>query len=244
MKVASFAFRYRAALISCTYSLGFSVYSFDHVNAVQAAVGWLLGPNSPHGMLATRLLLGMGALLVAFGAFVRTWGAAYLSASVVHDAKSHSSTLVADGPYRHVRHPLYFASIISAFGTALLASRLGFFIMVVGLTTLYVQLAGWEEAQMQEQQGEGYREYCKRVPRLWPSITARVPATGATPHWGQAFWGEAFMWGFAVAIGAFAITLNFKVLWSLMGTALLLFLQQQIVHNLKRRKREAAAQAG
>ena len=223
MKITGFVFRYRAALISCTYSLGFSVYAFDHVNASQKIVRWLLGPNSPNALPATRLLLGIGALLVAFGAFVRTWGAAYLKSSVVHDAKSHSSTLVAEGPYRHVRHPLYFASIISIFGTALLASRLGFVIMVVGLTTLYVQLAGWEEAQMQEQQGEGYREYCRLVPRLWPSIAPRVPATGATPHWGQAFWGEAFMWGFAVAIGAFVITLNFTVLWSLMGTALLLF---------------------
>jgi protein-S-isoprenylcysteine O-methyltransferase Ste14 len=243
MKIASFVFRYRAALISCTYSLGFSAYAIDHVNASQAIIRWLLDPDSPNGLLATRLLLGVGALLVAFGAFVRTWGAAYLRSSVVHDAKSHSSTLVADGPYRHVRHPLYFASIISTIGTALLASRLGFVIMVVILTLLYVQLAGWEEAQMKEQQGEGYREYCERVPRLWPSIPPRVPESGAVPHWRQAFWGEAFMWGFAIAIGAFAITLKQTVLWSLMGTALLLFLEQQIVHNLKRRKREAAAQA-
>ena len=242
MKITSFVFRYRAALISCTYSLGFSAYAIDHANASQAIVRWMLGPNSSNGLLATRLLLGVGALLVAFGAFVRTWGAAYLKSSVVHDAKSHSSTLVADGPYRHVRHPLYFASIICTFGTALLASRLGFVIIVVVLTALYVQLARWEEEQMRDQQGEGYREYCRRVPRLWPSITARVPATGAAPHWGQAFWGEAFMWGFAVAIGAFAITLNFVLLWSLMGVALLLFLEQQVAHNLRRRKREAAAQ--
>jgi protein-S-isoprenylcysteine O-methyltransferase Ste14 len=241
MNATSFVFRYRAALISCTYTLGFSAYSFDHVNAVQAAVGWLLGPNSPHALLAAHILLSAGALLVAFAAFVRTWGAAYLSASVVHDAKSHSSTLVADGPYRHVRHPLYFASIISTIGTAFLASRIGFVIMVVGLTVLYVRLARWEEEQMQEQQGEAYREYCRRVPWLWPSIKPRVPATGAKPHWGQAFWGEAFMWGFALAIGAFAITLKFIVLWVLFAVALLLFLEQEIVHNVRRRKRETAA---
>jgi protein-S-isoprenylcysteine O-methyltransferase Ste14 len=241
VKATSFVFRYRAALISCTYSLGFSAYSFDHVNVVQAAVGWLLGPNSPHALQAAHILLGVGALLVAFAAFARTWGAAYLSASVVHDAKSHSATLVADGPYRHVRHPLYFASIISTIGTAFLASRIGFVIMVVVLTILYVRLAGWEEAQMQEQQGEAYREYCRSVPRLWPSIKPRVPATVAKPHWGQAFWGEAFMWGFAVAIGAFAITLKFVVLWALFAVALVLFLQQQIAHNRKRRKAEAAA---
>src|ERR1700722_5703975 len=227
MKFTSFVFRYRAALISCTYSLGFSAYAIDHVNASQAIVRWILGPNSPNGLLATHLLLGVGALLVAFGAFVRTWGAAYLKSSVVHDAKSHSSTLVADGPYRHVRHPLYFASIICTFGTALLASRLGFVIMVVGLTTLYVQLAGWEETQMRDQQGEGYLEYCRRVPRLWPSIEPRVPPTGAIPHWGQAFWGDAFMWGFAIAFGDFPIPLTSALLCRRLGTPRWLFLHRK-----------------
>jgi protein-S-isoprenylcysteine O-methyltransferase Ste14 len=241
MKATNFEFRYRAALISGIYTLGFWAYAIDHVNVVQAAAGWISGPNSPDGPLTTRVILALATLLVAIAAMVRTWGAAYLSASVVHDAKSHSTDLVADGPYRYVRHPLYFASIVGTFGTAMLASRLGFVIMVVGLTLLYVRLAGFEEAQMQGQQGEAYREFRRRVPRLWPSIVPRVPATGATPHWGQAFWGEAFMWGFAAAIGGFAITLKFTVLWMLMGAALLLFLQQQIMHNRRRRRREAAA---
>jgi protein-S-isoprenylcysteine O-methyltransferase Ste14 len=241
MIATSFEFRYRAALIGGIYSLGFWAYAIDHVNAVQAAAIWISGPHSPNAPLTTHLLLGLGTLLVAFAAFVRTWGAAYLSASVVHDAKSHSTELVADGPYRYVRHPLYFASIVGTFGTAMLASPLGFVIMVVGLTVLYVRLAGYEETQMQEQQGEAYREFCKRVSRLWPSIVPRVPATSARPHWNQAFWGEAFMWGFAVAIGGFAITLKFTVLWILMGAALLLFLHQQILHNRRRRKREATA---
>ncbi|HEV2417941.1 MAG TPA: hypothetical protein VGX94_09060, partial [Terriglobia bacterium] len=74
-----------------------------------------------------------------------------------------------------------------------------------------------------------------------PALRARVPATGAKPQWGQALLGEAFMWGFALAIAAFGITLNRYVLWSLLGAALLIFLEQQIVHNLRRKRAPTAA---
>ena len=235
MRATDFEFRYRALLIGVSYWLGFSAYAIDHKNSVQAMVIWAVGSSSPHRFLATRGLLGLATLLVAFGALVRTWGAAYLRASVVHDAKLHSAVLVADGPYRYVRHPLYFASIVSTLGTGLMASRLGFVIIVGTLTLLYLRLVGREEAQLQEQQGEAYSEFRRHVPRLWPSLAPRVPATGAKPQWGQAFRGETFMWGFALAIGAFAVTFKFVVMAVIMTLALLAFLQQQIVHNRRRR---------
>lgn len=241
MKATGFEFRFRAALIGLLYYIGFAAYGYDHTPVVQAMASWVLGPNSAHTVLLERVLIEGGALLVAFGAIVRTWGAAYLRASVVHDAQLHATEVVADGPYRHVRHPLYFGSIVANVGLAFVASRVGFVIIVVTLTILYVRLAGREEAQLAEQQGESHRAFCRGVPRLWPALTPRVPATGAKPQWGQALWGEAFMWGFAVAVAAFGVTLNRYVLWSLLGAALLVFLEQQIVHNMRRRHAPKAA---
>jgi hypothetical protein len=49
------------------------------------------------------------------------------------------------------------------------------------------------------------------------------------------------MWGFALAVCAAAITLKPAVAGGLMGASLFLFLQQQIAHNRRRRKREATA---
>lgn len=241
MKATDFEFRYRALLIGLVYWIGYSAYSIDHKGVVQVLVHWMLGPNSPHGLLAARILFGFATLLVAFGAFVRTWGAAYLRANVVHDAKLHATELVADGPYRYVRHPLYLGSIVTTVGTGFTASPVGFIIMIGALTLLYLRLVGREETQMQEQQGEAYREFCRRVPRLWPSLRPRVPATGAMPQWGQAFRGEGFMWGFALAIGAFGLTFNLHVLWTLVAVALVLFLQQQIAHNRKQRETREAS---
>ncbi|HEV2418218.1 MAG TPA: isoprenylcysteine carboxylmethyltransferase family protein, partial [Terriglobia bacterium] len=199
MKASGFEFRFRAALIGLLYYIGFAVYGYDHTPAVQAMANWILGPHSPHGILLERILIESGALLVAFGAVARTWGAAYLRANIVHDAQLHATELIADGPYRYVRHPLYFGSIVANVGLAFVASRLGFVIIVVMLTLLYVRLAGREEAQLAERQGEPHRAFCEKVPRLWPALRARVPATGAKPQWGQALLGEAFMWGFALA---------------------------------------------
>lgn len=87
-------------------------------------------------------------------------------------------------------------------------------------------------------QGKGYREFRRRVPRLWPALRPCMQASGAKPRWGQALRGEAFMWGFALAIAAFGITFNVYVLWSLLGAALVIFLEEQVVHN--RRSKRAA----
>lgn len=129
MRATAFEFRFRAALIGLLYYIGFAVYGYDHTPVVQAMANWILGPHSSHGILLERILIESGALLVAFGALARTWGAAYLRANVVHDAQLHAAELVADGPYRYVRHPLYFGSIVANVGLAFVASRLGFVII-------------------------------------------------------------------------------------------------------------------
>ncbi len=241
MKATEFEFKYRALPIAAIFAVGYWLYAVDRVNSIGAMVRWVPGPNAAHRILAARLVAGFAALLIAFGALVRTWGgAAYLRSSVVHDAKLHSAELVADGPYRHVRHPLYFASIVASFGFALLASRTGFFVIVIAMTLLYVRLAGREEVELEREQGERYREYSRRVPRMWPSIEARVPATGAKPQWGQAFRGEAFMWAFTAAFALFAVTLNEMLLWWTIGLAMAFLVAQTVVHDRRRKKRLAA----
>ena len=118
---------------------------------------------------------------------------------------------MADGPYRYVRNPLYLGSVLFAVGFAMAASRLGFVVIVGGLTLFYFRLIAREESLLSETQGEPYRRFLEAVPRLMPSLSPRVAAGGLVPRWGQAVLGETFMWLFAVAAACFAATLSQRV---------------------------------
>jgi len=204
MKATEFEFRHRSVLNLIHFWIAFQAYSIDRVNVVWAFVQW----NNPHGDVEARIVFGFDALLVGTAAAIRTWAAAYLRTDVVHDTKLHTETLVADGPYRYVRNPLYPGRFCLSIGIGLLASRLGFAILAVGAAIRILRLIGREEAELEKERGESFREFCQRVPRLVPSLRPRVPASGLKPQWGQAFRGEAFMWGFFVTMVAFTITLQ------------------------------------
>lgn len=73
------------------------------------------------------------------------------------------------GPYRFVRHPLYFGWLLIVFGAAhVTGDRLVF----AGLTTLYLILAiPWEERSLTDEFGAEYKEYMRRVRwRLVPYV--------------------------------------------------------------------------
>ena len=82
---------------------------------------------------ATDLLLALGIAFVVAAALLRTWGAAYLGSSVVQDSAMHaalpgaaeSAGVVADGPYRHLRNPLYLGTFLHAIGLGLLMPASG-----------------------------------------------------------------------------------------------------------------------
>ncbi len=241
MKATEFEFRRRVWLIGIIICAGYWAYAIDHVSVIEAIARWVAEWRPSASVLAAKLAVGIATLLIGFGAAVRTWGTAYLKASVVFDAKLHSDALVADGPYRYVRHPLYFASVVSFVGFAMVASRLGALIIIIPMTLLYLRLAGREDAELEREQGERYREYARRVPRLWPAIRPRLPGTGAKPQWPQAFRGEGFMWAFTVAFAVFALTLSVKLLWLTIGIALVFLFGQNFIHNRKHRKQMAAA---
>jgi hypothetical protein len=70
------------------------------------------------------------------------------------------------------------------------------------------RLIGREEAELLASQGETYRAYLAAVPRLWPALRPRLPASGRAPRWGQAFVGEIFFWLIFLGMALFAATLK------------------------------------
>ncbi len=222
MRATEFEFRYRFWFILLVYFVGFGWYNIDHVNAVDALARWVFRGSDPdlNSLTARHVLqcvFALSAALVAAAAWIRTWGGAYLRREVVHDTAVHTERLVADGPYRHLRNPLYFGNMLMATGLAALASRMGAVILIVGNLLIVLRLIGREEAALVEAQGEAYRAFMAKVPRFWPSLRPRLPSGGMQSRWPQAFLGEAWVWCFAANGFLFAWKLNshlyYLILW-------------------------------
>jgi protein-S-isoprenylcysteine O-methyltransferase Ste14 len=146
-------FRIRFWIIAVVFFGGFQLYAWDHVPAASALAGLLTrAGGNPRAM--QTLIYSIAAAMVVAAAGLRTWAAAYMSSSVVHDEQVRDHRLVADGPYRHLRNPLYLGMILVALGIGLAASRSGFVLIAVAITFFQYRLTRREEAALLATQGE------------------------------------------------------------------------------------------
>jgi protein-S-isoprenylcysteine O-methyltransferase Ste14 len=212
MRASGFEFQHRFAVIVLIFLLAFGWYSVQPVNAVEWFLKAMGSPGRAAGIYPTtsaaHIIFAVGAALVGAAAWIRTWGTAYLRNEVVRDSVVHAERLVADGPYRCVRNPLYLGDILLAAGLAPMTPPVGCVVLIAGMVIAMLRLIGREEAFLLEKQGDAYRAYLERVPRLWPSLRPRLPAGGAKARWGQAWVGEISMWFLFAGSAAFAITIN------------------------------------
>jgi protein-S-isoprenylcysteine O-methyltransferase Ste14 len=216
-------FRNRAWIIGGIIWAGFWVYAIDHVNTAQALSRLALGGHPDEKTAAfghwITGFFALGTLIVALGALIRSWAGSYLRSSIVFDRALHGEQLVADGPFRYVRNPLYLGNLFLAVGLGFLASRLGFFVISVGMFLFGYRLILREETTLLQSQGESYRRYLSAVPRLLPALAPRVAPTGTKPNWLDGFTGEFFMWGLSGGMAAFTFTRSARWLWIIMGAS-------------------------
>jgi hypothetical protein len=148
---------------------------------------------------AFRALLVLCICFMGLGAWFRLWGSAYITASVMKSRSMHGEAMLADGPFRRTRNPLYLGTLLHTLGLALLMPPSGAVVAVVLIWVLQVRLALAEEPFLTAQFGQPYLDYVKAVPRFLPSLKPLVPAAGVAPRWVQAFFGEFYF------IGAFCV---------------------------------------
>jgi hypothetical protein len=210
MRATDFEFRHRFWFIGLIFWAGFSAYYLDPQNVGKTLARLIAGGDltTVPGQRALHGVFWVAALLAGLAALVRTWASAYLASERVHDPNLRTEGVVADGPYRHVRNPLYLGNLLLALGMGLATSRLGMAVLLIGHGVFLARLIGLEEGELKATQGESYRAYLAAVPRLWPSLRPRVPSGGLAPRWGQAFAGEAFIWILCAGLAWFAVTLN------------------------------------
>ncbi len=103
------------------------------------------------------LLVGLVFLVLAFGRLT------VARAMTVFPRPRGSAALAERGVYRLVRHPIYGALILMAFGASLAESPLG--LIPAALLTVVVELKARLEEEWLVERHPGYAAYRKRTPR-------------------------------------------------------------------------------
>lgn len=217
MKATQFEFRYRLWIGTCLYVLGFwAPWLRFGKNAGEVSTTWLelsgeLGRIIPLET-ASLLVTILAVLLLAAGAALRVLGTAYLGASIVTSGSMHANTVLAAGPFRHLRNPLYLGSYLAALGVSVLMPPTGAIFFVVASFVQILRLIFGEEAHLAEKQGAPYLAYKARVPRLLPSLAPRAAASTVIPQWRLAILSETYYIAIAASFAVLAWRYNVQIL--------------------------------
>ena len=140
---------------------------------------WVLGliaaTRTPSAALfhPATLLRVVAWLLMAFASLLQLWALAALRQRAA--APALGDTLVEQGPYRHVRHPIYVGLILDFVAVVILQARVAVLgACALGLVWTILQ-ARAEEIDLLRRV-PGYREYMMRVSAFWPRASARGAA--------------------------------------------------------------------
>lgn len=222
MKATRFEFRYRIAIIFLLYFFGFLApwerYS-GHSKAVSTAwlelSGTLAGAHWLTLQDASLLVTSLAVLLAFAGAALRVWAAAWLGTDVVYSTSmsvGRAGEVVAGGPYRYLRNPLYVGLFLYSAAVAILMPPTGAIFFLVAMLVFELRLIGGEEAHLAARLGESYFAYRKLVPRLVPAPVPRVAAPPASPRWLHGALAEICPIGVAFSFAVFAWRYNAQLL--------------------------------
>jgi protein-S-isoprenylcysteine O-methyltransferase Ste14 len=112
--------------------------------------------------LPLPLALGLGGLIFALNVWVKIAGQRKIGKVPGLKAKG---TLVTDGIYARVRHPLYFSNGLMALGLALMLDSFYALVFVIPYCIGFMAIIHFEEIELIDQYGDAYRAYRKQVPR-------------------------------------------------------------------------------
>jgi hypothetical protein len=108
--------------------------------------------------------------------------------------------VMANGPYRFVRNPLYIGVWCMVAALAFLMPLTGAVFAVVLVTIFLIRLTLGEESFLSAQLNEPYLAYMHAVPRFIPRLRGAPAPAGEKPHWLRAFLAELTPIGVLVAI--------------------------------------------
>ena len=127
----------------------------------------LVVPIGPGPGSANALALTVGLTFVAIGfALVALSVHNFRRAGTSVVPTEPATTLVATGPYRFTRNPIYVGFVLAYFGFAIVLTSMWVLLLLIPvLIILQRGLVAREEDYLERQFGEAYRKYKARVPR-------------------------------------------------------------------------------
>ncbi len=219
MNAAILAFRSRVVIFLLLYLLGFlppweAMVRGGGDGTLWLAASTLAARSGWISLAAATVTITLIALAcLAIGAMLRVWGTASLGSGVMRDPVMQSSQLVAAGPYRYLRNPLYLGTWLLGLATSILMPLTGAAFFLPAFTLFLLFLISTEERFLTAQLGDAYQQYCRRVPRLWPRIGAGDPThSSARPRWLEALLAETYPITFTLCFAIFAWRYNARIL--------------------------------
>lgn len=156
--------------IPLTMYLFAGVFGYDKIFSLEFLLTGLVGEEpfyrffNSYVFPASKVIMGIGILLIIFG-----W-------RQIHKARKQGK-LVTTGLYKYVRHPQYLGFLLITLGLNVMWLTIITLALWPVLAFLYWRLAKKEDKEMEEQFGEEFREYKRKVPGFIPRLRTKTPVS-------------------------------------------------------------------
>ena len=211
-------FRFRVVIFTALYILGFYApwarYSGNApltstwitLSGLLTRAGWLNYAYATIAVTISAIVIGIA------GAALRWWATAYIGAGVMNDKSLRADHVVASGPYRYLRNPLYVGNLLTSVAVSILMPPSGAIFFLAGSVLLTVALVAAEGPHLAQRLGAAYVTYRREVPGFIPAVRPHVEASTVKPQRVPALAAESFHIGFAVCLIVFAWQYNVDLL--------------------------------
>lgn len=136
---------------------------------------WILAASgNPPALTGLPLVFGVLVIAVGFALALWCWGVFGFHGRGTPAPFDPPRQLVASGPYRYVRNPMYIAGILMVLGEAIIFASMSLLVYAAAFwLAVHLMVVLYEEPTLKRTFGSPYTEYRARVGR-WIPVRTKV----------------------------------------------------------------------